>query len=63
MSIAAEYETRAEECERLANVCVAASNRAILLSAASRWRKMAEEGAGRPAPAKGMQRSDGLQDV
>jgi len=51
MSIAAEYETRAEECERLANVCVAASNRAILLSAASRWRKMAEEGAGRPAPA------------
>ena len=50
MSIADEYVTRAEECERLANKCVAESNRAILLYAAGRWRKMAEEEAGRPAP-------------
>jgi hypothetical protein len=63
MSIADEYVTRAEECERLANECVAESNRAILLYAAGRWRKMAEEEAGRPAPAKAMQGSDGLQDA
>jgi hypothetical protein len=63
MSIADEYLRRAEECERLANECVAESNRAILLYAAGRWRKMAEEEAGRPAPAKAMQGSDGLQDA
>jgi hypothetical protein len=50
MSIAAEYVTRAEECERLAAECVAESNRAILLYAAGRWRKMAAEEAGRSAP-------------
>jgi hypothetical protein len=53
---------RAEECERLANECVAESNRAILLYAAGRW-QMAEEEAGRPAPAEAMQGSDGLQDA
>ena len=50
MSIADDYVTRAEECERLAGECVSESNRAILLYAASRWRKMAEEEAVRPAP-------------
>ena len=50
MSIAAEYVTRAEECERLADECVAESNPAILLYAAGRWRRMAEEEAGRSAP-------------
>jgi hypothetical protein len=50
MSIVDEYLRRAEECERLANECVAESNRAILLYAAGRWRKMAEEEAGRPKP-------------
>jgi hypothetical protein len=50
MSIADDYVTRAEECERLAGECVSESNRAILLYAAGRWRKMAEEEAVRPAP-------------
>ncbi len=50
MSIADEYLRRAEECERFANECVAESNRVILLYAAGRWRRMAEEEAGRPAP-------------
>jgi hypothetical protein len=51
MSIADEYVTRAEECERLAAECVAEANSAILLYAAGRWRRMAEEeAAAGPAP-------------
>jgi hypothetical protein len=48
MSIADDYVMRAERCERLAAECVADSNRALLLYAAGRWRKMAEEEAARP---------------
>ena len=34
MSITDEYVKRAEECERLAGACIAASNRQILIYAA-----------------------------
>ena len=43
MSTAEEYVKRAEECERLAGACIAEANREILLYAAGRWRRMAEE--------------------
>jgi hypothetical protein len=42
---AEEYVKRAEECERLAGACIAESNCAILLYAADRWRRMAEDAA------------------
>jgi hypothetical protein len=40
---------RAEECERLAGACIAASNRQILVYAAGHWRMLAEEAASRRA--------------
>jgi hypothetical protein len=50
MTTAEEYEKRAEECERLAGQCTAESNREILLFAAQRWRAMARDATGGPAP-------------
>ena len=38
-----EFMQQAEECERLATVCVSASNRDLLLLAACQWRRMADE--------------------
>jgi hypothetical protein len=52
MSITEEYVMRAEECERLAAECVAESNRALLMYAARRWRRMAEEEVARPESPK-----------
>jgi hypothetical protein len=43
MSIAEDYVTRAEECERLAGACMSESNREILLYTAKHWRAMAED--------------------
>jgi hypothetical protein len=66
MSTTQEYMTRAEECERLADACIAESNREILLYAAARWRAMAEDaasGAFLAPPGKAMQGSAALEDA
>jgi hypothetical protein len=61
MSIAEEYVERAEECERLAGACIAEANRALLLYAAGRWRRMAEEELARPASLATAAEGDGPQ--
>jgi len=45
MSTTEEYVKHAEESERLAGACIAEANREILLYAAVRWRRLAEEAA------------------
>ena len=66
MSTTQEYVKRAEECERLAGACIAETNREILLYAAARWRRMAEDdaaGAFPAPPAKAMQGKRRLDDA